>query len=394
MNARTEATNFAPAVTQQTVIANLSIKDAVLAQFKEAEVIITTLAEKYRDVAYDVATAKGMKEAISARADLRDNGRLFVTKSETRIKGEVNDLKKVMSVEVERLVSIVKPVEDFVDGQIKAEEQRKAAEKAERDRITAEKAAVHQAKITKIKACADNAKGISSERIKNGIAMVEALSFGSECEDFLPQYEKAKAETLMLMRAHLIDSQAREEAESRRLENERVAAELAAQREALEAQAAELKRQQEAAQAARVAQTHAIVLTFPEPQPVAQEAARMEREAVSKSQDTARQATPEPVQAPAISAPQPEPTIAPAPAAVVHHIRPAAKAEEPTLKLGEICARLGMTVTASFLADTLGIHHSATDKAAKLYCPSDFARICDALIAHIQKAKAGELQAA
>lgn len=385
MNAPTEATNFAPAIAQQTAVANLSIKDAVLAQFKEAEVIITTLADKYRDVAYDVATAKGMKEAIAARADLRDNGRLFVTKSETRIKGEVNDLKKVMSVEVERLVSIVKPVEDFVDGQIKAEEQRKAAEKAERDRIAAEKAAVHQAKIAKIKACADNAKGISSDRIKNGIAMVEALSFGSECEDFLPQYEKAKAETLMLMQAHLIDSQAREEAEARRLENERVAAELAAQRLALEAQAAELKRQQDAALAARVAQTHAIVLAFPEPQAEAQEADCLANE---PTDTVAVVSTPATIPAPVVVVSDP------APATVVHQIRPATKPEEPTLKLGEICARLGITLTAGVIEDVLGIAPAKVEKASKLYRPSDFARICDALIAHVQKAKAGELQAA
>jgi predicted phage-related endonuclease len=63
----------------------------------------------------------------------------------------------------------------------------------------------------------------------------------------------------------------------------------------------------------------------------------------------------------------------------------AAPSEAATLKLGTICDRLGFTLTASFLADTLGITHSATDKAAKLYRPSDFERICAALVEHIAR---------
>lgn len=96
-------------------------------------------------------------------------------------------------------------------------------------------------------------------------------------------------------------------------------------------------------------------------------------------------------------APAPAPVVVvsdPAPATVVHQIRPATKTEEPTMKLGEICARLGITLTAGVIEDVLGIAPAKVEKASKLYRPSDFARICDALIAHVQKAKAGELQAA
>lgn len=72
-----------------------------------------------------------------------------------------------------------------------------------------------------------------------------------------------------------------------------------------------------------------------------------------------------------------------------------APAGEPaTLKLGDICSRLGLTMTAAFVADTLGIQPSATDKRAVLYSESQFADICDALIDHISKAKAVDLMAA
>lgn len=414
MNAPTEAAHLAPAISQQAAVAELSIKDAVLAQFKAAELTITTLADKYRDVAYDVATPKGMKEAVAARADLRDNGRLFVTKAEARIKGEVNDLKRVMSSEVDRLVAIVKPVEDAVDAQIKAEEQRKAAEKAERERIAAEKAAVHQAKIAKIRAAADNAKGISSERIMNGIALVEGLTFGVECEDFLSQYQQAKEETLASMRSSLADAQDREAAEAQRLENERVAAELAAQRAALEAQAAEIRRQAEAAEAIRVAATHAIVFTFPDPEEKARaqhESQQAEAKRIQAENDhaAAQRASLVQVQAEIVKGTELACGIpleteramgeARAVMAATSDVRTApmglpASAEPATLKLGTIGERLGFTLTEAFVSEVLGIKPSGKDKRAVLYRESDFPRICDALSRHVIRAKAGELLAA
>lgn len=60
--------------------------------------------------------------------------------------------------------------------------------------------------------------------------------------------------------------------------------------------------------------------------------------------------------------------------------------ELATLRLGTICERLGFTVTAAFLADTLHVKHSATDNAARLYRESDWPVICRQLIAHISAA--------
>lgn len=53
-----------------------------------------------------------------------------------------------------------------------------------------------------------------------------------------------------------------------------------------------------------------------------------------------------------------------------------------TLKLGDICARLGFTVTSQFMA-LLGFEPVAHEKNAKLYRAADFARICAALVHHI-----------
>lgn len=143
----------------------------------------------------------------------------------------------------------------------------------------------------------------------------------------------------------------------------------------------------------------------------AKEAARLEaqreqirREEEAKAERAAREAHDKaraavaairfPTPAPEVAAELPKPAPAAPVAQVVRQIRPTAQAEEATLKLGEICARLGITLTAGVIEDVLGIAPAKVEKASKLYRPSDFARICDALIAHVQKAKAGELQAA
>lgn len=87
----------------------------------------------------------------------------------------------------------------------------------------------------------------------------------------------------------------------------------------------------------------------------------------------------------AAAAPAPAEPQAPAPAAVVRLAprAPAVTATPPTLKLGEICTRLGFTVTADFLTG-LGYAPAATDRNSKLYHEQDFPHICAALVAHIE----------
>lgn len=53
-----------------------------------------------------------------------------------------------------------------------------------------------------------------------------------------------------------------------------------------------------------------------------------------------------------------------------------------TIKLGEICARLGITVTADFLA-SLGVEPVRIEKAAKLYDANKFPTICRLIADHI-----------
>ena len=58
------------------------------------------------------------------------------------------------------------------------------------------------------------------------------------------------------------------------------------------------------------------------------------------------------------------------------------------IRLGEICQRLGFTVTADFLS-SLGISHVAQERTAKMYRASDFDLICDRIANHVMAVKEG-----
>lgn len=79
-----------------------------------------------------------------------------------------------------------------------------------------------------------------------------------------------------------------------------------------------------------------------------------------------------------------EPTPAPAATPITSTTSTAQPAVDDgqRIKLGDISARLGFTLTADFLA-SLGFDAVAQERSAKLYRASDFDRICHALVRHI-----------
>jgi predicted phage-related endonuclease len=54
-----------------------------------------------------------------------------------------------------------------------------------------------------------------------------------------------------------------------------------------------------------------------------------------------------------------------------------------TLNLGDVCSRLGFTVTSAFLADALHVKPAKVDRRASLYTEEQFALICRQLVSHI-----------
>lgn len=380
---------------ETTALAPLSIKDTVLAQFAEAERTVTALAEKYKRVAYDCATTKGMADAKAARLDLRENGRYAVQRAEAKVKGEVNDLKRVMAVEVERLVGIVRPVEEAIDAQIKAREEQLAAEKAERERQAAEAARLEAERkqrledgIATLAGYVQKAQGKTAAAMAAGIAFVEAIVIDpAHWQEYTERAAGTLASTLQALRA-MHATQVKAEADAAELEalrrekaereaRERAQAQAEAARKAAEERAARekaeaearaaeaLRQQQDAERAAAQAESERLE------QLAAENRARAEAAAVAAS------AAPAPAPAPG-RARFSAATRAPAVAA------PAPSVEEPaTLKLEDINFRLALLkIDADGLAE-LGINPAKTEGAAKLYRESDYARLLRAIADYI-----------
>jgi len=344
----------------------MSIKDTVLAQFKDTEAGLKAMAEKYRDVVYVVTESKGMADAKAARADLRDNGRRMLTRTEASVKADVNELKKVMGDEVERLVAIVKPVEDAIDAQIKAEETRKAEEKAKRDKAEADRVAAHRANIEQLKAYVDKAEGQPVEVIEKAIATLGDMTFGEEWQEFAQEAEAACLATVQRLLAMV-------ESEKTRIENARLQKELADARAALAAQApAPAPAEPPAAAPAPAADSTAFVV---EPWEAAEPAATVAAQPAAEPVDAlapARQRVSSWAAA----------RNAPAPA-------PVAEVAAPGLKLGTINERLGGAITTSAEGlRVLGFEPAGRAGAHGVYREADFPLILAAMVRHIEAVQA------
>lgn len=231
-----------------------TLKATALASFVAIRSHAAKLAEKYRAVAYDVTTPKGMAAAKDARLELREEGRFAVQRLRDRLKDEANDLKRVVSDEAEAVIKIIAPVEDAIHAQITAEEERKKAEKAEAARILAERQQKQAEGVAGIRSYLSRAQALpdmTAERVGVGISMLEAMSFAAS--EWLDPVAAANAqcETLEGLRTLQATLKAREEE----------AARLEAQRQQQEAERAELERQAAAmrAEQARIARLTAMI---------------------------------------------------------------------------------------------------------------------------------------
>lgn len=400
-----------------------TLKETALASFAPIEAHMKTLAARYKDVAYDVTTTKGMADAKTARLVLRDEGRYAVQRLVKRVKDEANDLKRVIDTRGDEVIAITKGIEDSIDGQITAEEERRAAAKAEAERIERERVAALEARIAGLSVWIDRCKvpGITSERIGKGINLLEQAPIDDTWADFKDRAIERRAEILGVMQSlyqqHLIAEVEAQRLEEKRAEQARIDALLAARKAELDAQAAELLRREEEIRAAERAESERLERLAAENR--ARRAAEAQAEAAAAVGVVAA-----PGQYPAPSAPAAGPTapwgavrdfiddageptdttgepvdqtdaeiaaangpeVDPFPApAVESDSTPPAVVEPATLKIGTICARLKFTVNAAFL-ESLGQMPAAREKNAVLYRESQWPAIKSALIRHIEAA--------
>lgn len=209
---------------------------------------IAAMADKYGKTVFSVATTKDMDATKAARAEVRDV-RYKVEHIRKALKEPALAYSKRIDDEARQYTDEILAIETPIDNLIKAEEQRKADEKAERERIEREQALAAQHAIDDITNTVVTAAGMHSDVI---VDLIEKLTetpitldqFGNRAGEA----EMAKQQTLVRLQEMRIAAEA-QEAEQKRLADER--AELERQRAEQAKAQAEAKAKADAEEAAR-----------------------------------------------------------------------------------------------------------------------------------------------
>lgn len=145
--------------------ASLVIVQNTLVHFDSVAAGLEELARKYKDVVFAVNTTLGMAEAKLARASIRDP-RIAVGKAIAAGKAPLNELKRVLDAKGLEITSALVELETPIHAQIKAEEDRKQAEKEVRDQAEAAALAVVQAQLDAMRDFVVDAAGQKAAQIQ------------------------------------------------------------------------------------------------------------------------------------------------------------------------------------------------------------------------------------
>lgn len=203
-----------------------------------------------------INTPAGMKQAETSWRAYR-NPRLEVERARKAAKAPVLALGRAVDEFAAGLETRLRDGEDHYKSQIDSENNRKAAEQAERERIEQEELDKFNARLRAIRTYATRCQepGMTAERIATGMKTLESFDVSDQVPARAVELADAKCRTLEDMRVMHAQATGREQEAARqeaiRAENERVARELAAERERIAAELAEIRRQADELAAAR-----------------------------------------------------------------------------------------------------------------------------------------------
>lgn len=228
---------------------NAQIKDiptvvTEIAEYSQTAAALSDLRHRFLGVAFNVATTKGMDEAKKARKEVKGY-RTALENKRKEIKAPALERCRLIDDEAKTITAALLEIEEPIDQQIKAEEARKEAEKAAKAEAERQRIAAIRTQIDTIKNHAAFAVGKSADAIIKILSGVEGFEIGEDFQEFKPEAEQAKAETLDKIKA-LHEAQVQHEDEQARIAAERAElARLRAEAEAREREAAAARAEQE-----------------------------------------------------------------------------------------------------------------------------------------------------
>ncbi len=218
-----------------------------IAEYRTTAAALALLREKYA-APFDVTTNPGMTAAKAARVEIRGY-RSALEKTRAEIKAPVLLRGQWIDAEAKRINAELLAIEEPIDRQIKAEETRKAEEKAARERAEAARAAALQANIDAIRQRVLTVAHRDAAALR--AALEDARAAEPDPDEFAerwPDAMKAIGEVRQALETLLAE---REEREARQAEEE---ARLKVEREELARRQAELDRKQAVENAQRQAE--------------------------------------------------------------------------------------------------------------------------------------------
>lgn len=211
-----------------------------IAEYSKTEAALAELAQKYKGVVWNVTNPTEMIEAKKARAEIRGY-RTSLEKMRVQIKAPALERCRLIDTEAKRITQALEELENPIDEQIRAEEQKKERERLEKERIEAERIAAEE----KAKKDAEEAR-MSAERAEIARKQAEIAAAEKALQDKIEAEERAarlrieEQERKARMEREEADRQARlareaEEAKARKVREEEDAR-LKAERDKLEAE--------------------------------------------------------------------------------------------------------------------------------------------------------------
>jgi colicin import membrane protein len=229
-----------------------------IAEYDNFAAGVAELRSRYEGVRFEVATVEGNKAARAARLELVKL-RGLVESRRKELKAPALARSRLIDTAAKAIMDEIVAIEEPIDLQIKAEEERREAER--QAKIDAEQARVFaiRANIEDIPLSVQRRIGRgthSSDQIKAEIARVEAMVIGDEFAEFKGEAEAKKQATLSDLAVSLEEAAKKEEEKARfeaeRAEFERQRAEQQkADREAREKAKAEQKAEDDRLKAER-----------------------------------------------------------------------------------------------------------------------------------------------
>jgi len=235
---------------------NIALVQKAMTEFDSISHGIGEMSTKYSGVVFDVTTAAGIKEASTARAEIREP-RFKTEHARKAAKAPLLELGRNIDQRAAFITEELMKLETPIDDQIKAEERRKEDERIAAARVISERITATRNRIDTMQRLPLDMLDASAAELQGAVdAMAAAEITDEHYRDFLDEAGRVKAATLAQLQS-MITAKKATEAEALRLKAEREdlerkqseeSARIAAERDKLARQQAEL------AQAQRVAE--------------------------------------------------------------------------------------------------------------------------------------------